>query len=321
MTDEEKLYLGGAALLALVLVGSGSAAASARSSRPLATPSAYARDKLGLLRARYNGRLGEVLRSMVPQAMPGGSVAAILGFSSIGSPNEDTAPSPNNRFHEIGEFQTEAGVASGPAPNPNPLGAYNRWGLLAAESVPDTVSDSVRAARALVVRLLGRFATMQAGGWRGEAATADRAAIGLANFVLYAAQFSAQSPSLLSSSGEWSLWRTAVSFASFSAGLGGARGAIGRWSGELARVSESERFAYWCRAIARDVLAGVVFSPARQHPNPAYTCLRTWQKLEAGRLLAQELGLDVGWFEGLPSSETATETQRLVRLGAEGRTA
>lgn len=320
MTDEEKIYLGGAALLAVFALSAIGGNSRARAGRIQATPSAYARDKLGLLQGRLQGALGEALREFVPIAMPGGSVAAILGFTSIGGADEDTAPTHNPVFHEVGEFQTEAGPANGPAPNPNPTAAYNRWGLLGAAEVPATVSDDVVEARALVRRLLGRAPSMASGGWRGRDAVRDRAAVGVVNFWLYARQFARNSPALLPLDGEWNLWRTACAFASFSAGLGGAAAAVNRFP-DVRRAVETRRFLVWCLSVAQAVERGEQFSPAGAHGNSAYTCLRTWQKLAAGRLLAERNGLDVNWFAEMPSGNVQETTERLVRAGAQGMTA
>lgn len=309
---------------ALLLWALGRGSSSSRSLAPgaLPTPSRYGRGKQSLLRARLSGPLGAYVRRFLPVLMPGGSVAAVLGFTSIGGADEDTAPVANPVFHEVGEFQTTAGPASGPAPNENPFAGYNNWGMIGSPRESTRYSENARAVRALVQgpQVLGRAAVMTPGGWRGAAATIDRAAVGMGSLVLDRRELARVAPALGAFSNDWNLWQTFLAFSAFSAGPGGAAQAFREWSTDLSRVAESQRFAWLVRKIALEVLRGRVFSPAGHHPNSAYTLLRGWQKLEAARQLAAENGLNTSWFAPLELGEQSEQLQQLVTMGAFGQT-
>lgn len=312
--------VGGLALLGLLLWSRSSSAGEGRGA-VLPTPQAYGAGKVPLIRGRWQGPLGERLRAWVPQVMPGADPLAVLGFTSIGGADEDTAPVPNNVFHEVGEFQTPAGPAAGPAPNPDPVAPYNRWGLLGAPTVPASVSADARELRELLQgpRVLGRPAVMAAGSWRGAAAIPDRAAMGLGDLALGAKQFARLASELLPVEGAWDLWRLFVAFSAFSAGVGGAVRALSPYRARLAVVPQGERLARLLELVAADVAAGLPFAPAGRHGNRAYTVLRGLQKLEAGRQTARALGLPLDFWAPLPDGERGAELGRTITRGASGQ--
>jgi hypothetical protein len=103
---------------------------------------------------------------------------------------------------------------------------------------------------------------------------------------------------------EGSVWRVALAFASFSAGAGGVQRAWSTYRAQLERDSEPDsRFAYLGSLIVEAWEdSRLPLSPANNHPNPAYTWMRTAQKLASGRLCAVELerierrDFDSAWF-------------------------
>lgn len=266
----------------------------AGSSRVTAAPSTYAAAKLAKLRPRFDGTLGAALGQMVPASpFAGAPLSAVVGFTAIGDATEDTCSAARWRtragsFHEIGEFQTPAGPCSGPAPNPDRDAAMNHWGQLATSS--------------MVRELLGgRDAVMTVGAWRLNSSVRDRAAIGLADLYRGLVDLEGRIPVELMPRTGGSLWSLALAFAAFSAGAAGAAQALAPVEDELARVEESQRFARWPAALVELHQAGRRWGPANEHPNPAYTCARTWQKLQAGKVLADAVGEQSASWYVLPS--------------------
>lgn len=300
MRDATKLALGLGAVGLLAAGAAGAASSAPRRVRREVKPSVYAREHAQQLAQRATGPLGAALRDFVPRVWSGVPISAVLGFTAIGGADEDTCGAPDQEFHEVGEFQTPAGLCSGPAPNPDPRAPWNQWGAAANTS--------------FVRGLLGRPATMVAGGWRGAAATRDRAAVGLYNLLAGLRAFSSDSPQLAPRElgGQWA---AACAFAAFSAGPAGAARAWSRYVAELAPLDERARFDALVRAVARDVAAGVSFQPPANHPNPAHTTLRTWQKLAAGAALeAAGGGVASAWYV-LP---TEVDLEAAVVRGAQG---
>jgi hypothetical protein len=266
-----------------------------------------------MLRGRAAGELGTQLRAMVPVAFPGAPWEALLGFTVIGLQREDTGagergrPGRNNVFHEVGYFQTPAGPSDGPAPPANPRAEWNSWGALAGSP--------------LVVRLLGHEATTVPGAWAG--AVPDQCAVGLADLASNQRAFNRSAPALAVTipSGQdasGSLWGIWLAFSSFSAGPGAVAGELAHYSTRLRGLTEDARPMALLGALAADVRSGMGFVPPRQHPNPCYTAMRTWQKLASARALVAANGGDVGtssWWGPLP---TDLEMQRAIVAGAEG---
>lgn len=311
MRDATKLALGLGAVGLLAAGAAGAASSAPRRVRREVKPSVYAREHAQQLAQRAMGPLGAALRDFVPRVWSGVPISAVLGFTAIGGADEDTCGAPDQEFHEVGEFQTPAGLCSGPAPNPDPRAPWNQWGAAANTS--------------FVRGLLGRPATMVAGGWRGAAATRDRAAVGLYNLLAGLRAFSSDSRrelrrvrrerAQLAPRELGGQWAAACAFAAFSAGPAGAARAWSRYVDELAPLDERARFAALIRAVARDVAAGVSFQPPANHPNPAHTTLRTWQKLAAGAALeAAGGGVASAWYV-LP---TEVELEAAVVRGAQG---
>jgi hypothetical protein len=119
-----------------------------------------------MLLSRKSGPIGEITDRMVNIAFPGVPVDVFHGFTALAvNHGENTTDATSNSFHEVGLYQIEAGLRSGPAPNPDPRAPYNSWGEL---------HDS-----RLIVRMLGRPATMEPNAWRS--ALEDQIAVGIAN--------------------------------------------------------------------------------------------------------------------------------------------
>lgn len=266
-----------------------------------ALPDTFAQGYASTMRERWIEPVGVAIRRMTPIAMPGAPPEAILGFTteSGSGPNaasDDTATDgSHNSFHEIGYFQTEAGLATGPAPNPDPAATYNAWGALAASP--------------LVVRLLGRPATMVDGAW--ATAVDDQAAVGLANLVRHANATARNLPLALRPSGLGTLWNMVLAFMGFGAGDGGAAQTINRYASRIAVVPESARWGALIEAVIADAESGPLPGRPGRHGNPAFDVLRVWDKLATGRLLATSTGGNVGWFDP-QLTMNATVAQRAI---------
>lgn len=274
-------------------------------------PSEYGARVLPMLYDRSNNRLGATLERMVPQVFYEAPVSAFLGFTAIGRQTEDTADAPPERraaFHELGFFQTPAGPVEGPAPNPDPHAANNAWGRLAT-------SDLVR-------RLLGRGANMQPGAWKDL--VADQCAVGLAD--LHAGMFSCfrALPEALWPERTSDQWAVALAFGSFSAGPGTMASHV-RSHQQAIQAGYYDQplsgFAKFVRAIIVQARKqGTATGPAMRHANPAYTALRTWQKLASGKALAERKGQSTAWFDlGFSEAEEQRAQWELLSL-ARGQT-
>lgn len=265
------------------------------------TPDQYAADYVSTLQSRWNGPLGQYVRAVSPVIFPAAPPEAFVGFTTIGTQTADTGlPPVSNAFHEIGFFQVEAGPGGGPSPGARGT-SNNNWARLANDG--------------RVTALLGRDAVMGDGEWRN--AIADQTVVGLWNLSDAAEAVAAGLPAQIRPTDAGSTWNVALGFTGFSAGIGGARAAIVPYAARLAQVPESGRLAAWFDVVARDG-ATRRLGPAGEHGNPAYDALRTWQKLAAGRALANAVGGDASWFNlGFGGDEAAA--QRGLTDAAYGR--
>ncbi len=255
-------------------------------------PTRYGAGKLSTLRSRWGGALGEQLRAHAPQLWPGVPVSAFLGFTSIGSRDEDTAPTANRVFHEVGYFQTPAGPADGPAPAANPDAPYNAWGKLARDPI--------------AAELLGRAPRTAPGSWRGADAVPDQVVIGLLDLHRELTGFRAAVRSagagVLAPLELASVYTVACSFSAFSAGATGAARNLARVGSSGWRDAGATEATAWDWIVDRVAQlwqrGQIALSPSGAHSNAAYTILRTTQKLAAGAQLARALGLtdELAWY-------------------------
>lgn len=263
------------------------------------TPDAFAAGYLGAMQSRWSSPIGTAIQSFMPTVFPGAPAEAILGFTTeagtVNPATDDTATDgSNNSFHEIGYFQTEAGPASGPAPNPDSAVAYNNWGQLASDST--------------VTSLLGHAATMVADAWK--TAIPDQAAVGMVNIRKHARAVAAQLPASIRPSGDGTLWAMAMGFMGFGAGDGGAAQTVNRYASQLATVDEAHRWGALIDAVLTDAHdhGGLPGTPGH-HGNPAFDVLRAWQKLATGKALATANGNSVAWFDTGLGAQDATAQQ------------
>lgn len=250
---------------------------------------------------------------MAPRAWPGVPVTAFMGFTSIGSRDEDTAPTANRTFHEVGYFQTPAGPASGPAPNPNPDAPYNAWGKIA----------SGRDA----AELLGRPVVMTPDGWKGARAVPDQVAVGLLDLRRELESFRRAVRSVgvgvLEPRESASVYTVACAFSAFSAGASGAARNLSRLGSsgwQSAGRTEAGAWDWLLEEIARRWRAGTIpLENPGTHRNPAYTVLRTTQKLAAGAKLAESLGLadELAWYPRAARGELL-DAERALTAAAYG---
>jgi hypothetical protein len=269
-------------------------AGTARTAHPSDTPAGYAQSYLARERRDWGGSLGTAVRRMTPLAWPGVPPEVIIGFTTNGAQTANTALSPplgvNNPFAELGYFGTEGGPRStppnaGPYPNPT-VTTDNSWLLLHADPT--------------VVRLLGHPATMVPDAWKTDLDA--QTAIGIVNLrkrldtvngLVASTGASATDPS--------TSWAVALAFAGWSAGAAGMATWVRRYAAALRPVPEGQRVAAWANAVAADAAAGPHRVVGVRHANPAYTLMRTLQKIEAGRQLAlANSSAQAGWFPVVP---------------------
>lgn len=247
-----------------------------------ALPSAYAQEKLERLTTRWRGALGAQLRAMAPVAWPGAPATVFLGFTAFARGEEDTAEGlPDQPFHEIGYFQTEAGLRDQPAPAPDCSAEYNSWGAL---------SDSE-----LVLRLLGRPATMKPGAWK--TAIDDQTAVGLANLRRHLSRALRKLPDALAPKDLGGTWAVLLSFTAFSRGAGRLSQVLEPYEQHLATVDERDRWLAWEAAVAEDIRKHAAHAGGLSgKKGAAYAIMRTRQKHDSGRLAAAQVGEPTAWF-------------------------
>ncbi len=267
-------------------------------------PIQWGRDKLPRMRTweppAGKGRyptVGATLREFVPIVLPGIPWQAIAGFAANGEyPWANTTEAVKAQpFHEMGLMGTEGGARAKPCPDPDRNGRYNSYGKLHDHA-------DVREC------LGGRSATMVRNAWK--TAIADQLAVGLVDIRSDGRELAALLDPRIRPVSEASTWFVALAFSSWSAGAAGAAKHIRPHASALAVVDESARWGTLIRLVA----AG----PARPkgHSNPAYTVARTWQKLEAGRLLGDETGPTCSaWFDYGLGADHAALCAEIARKG------
>lgn len=245
-------------------------------------PGEYAKEKLERLQKRWRDELGGHLRAMTPIAWPGVPATVFLGFTSFARGTENTTEAtPRQRFHELGYFQIEAGLREGPAPNPDPRAEYNAWGALAGAE--------------LVVRLLGRPATMKPDGWRH--AVADQTAVGLTNLRRHLGNARRKLPESLHPQDPASTWAVLLAFTAFSRGAGQLARVLDPYVEALAGVPERERWSAWEAMVAEDVARDAPGTGGQDgRRGAAYAIIRSRQKCDSGLLAARSLGEPTDWY-------------------------
>lgn len=302
-------------------------------------PLEYARSKRALMSGWASGDVGRWVRTAAGIVAPGTPVAGWLGFASNGMSTRSnttgwltgsaaeraeaartgqtpirlgsTRYDPNNAslwsnrgFHELGLFGVEGGRASGPVPGP---GEHGTWHRLAGDA-------QVRAI------LGGRSATTAAGAW---VATADQIAVGIVGVARHARGVRAIMPEGLrwpvNAAGDpatWSCWALACAFMAWSAGDTGAANHLRIGADAAARVPEAQRWGAWLSALAASGQRGA----ARSHANPAYSAIRTAQKLEAGRVASSATGEAWAseWLRGGVSDAVAAQVYPVLTAAGYG---
>jgi hypothetical protein len=264
-------------------------------------PIQWGRDKLGNMRTwfppigpkRYP-TVALILQRFAAVLFPGVPWQAFAGFCANGEyPWANTTEGVHSQpFHEIGLMGTPAGMRDKPAPDPDPNGRYNTYGKLHAH--PDVLRVLVDDAHPS-----GRPATMVPNAWK--TAIADQLAVGFVDVRGNGRSVASMLDPRIRPASESSTWFVALAFAGWSAGPGRAASHVRAHTEALVAVAEADRWATWIRIAA----AGPALH--KGHENPAYTVARTWQKLEAGRLLSEETGDRCpAWFDfGLDDEHAA----------------
>ena len=210
------------------------------------------------------------LADFVQRTWPGTTALQWAGFMSNGSGNEDTCSVPNQKFHEIGYFGTTAGPCTiDYAPNTS-RERENNW--------VEFYNDS------LVKSLLGRDACMTRDCWKeSNGGFADQCAVGLVSMLAKQRAFVRQVPAGVKPQQLASKWSLACTFAVWSAGLGGLLKHLRPLYDRLGAIPEADRWDGFRKMLAEGIANGSVpVGPRKSHANnPAYTVLRTQQKLAA----------------------------------------
>ena len=220
---------------------------------------------------------------------PGASSSLWAGFMTNGSQNEDTACSSDPpAFHEIGWF----GIESGPTDRPSKTGANCNL-----DPVPKTARQNNNWLQfhnhPKVIEVLGRPACMRPNCWKGDSGLADQLAVGLVS-MRYGQYESIKRnlPESIRPQNPNSLWATALTFMTWSAGAGGASNAIRPFANALASVPEDQRWDAFRRLVAEAILAGRMTPGRASHNNPIYSINRTQQKIAAGSETYEENTID-----------------------------
>lgn len=249
------------------------------------SPQSYARRKLPTALRLWRGPLGALQRGYGVRVAPGIDPAAWAGF---GTNNDPTSPGGSARFWELGWAGIEGGPTS--SPPPSDVGPDNTWWAL---------HDNAR-----VLALLGRPATMREGGWRQ---LEDQTAVGIVALLDHGyavvesidarirPEIGAGREAFPATAG--GLWFTALCFLGWSAGTSRAAAVVNRYADALASWPEDGRWGLllWLYALA--AARGEYDAAEREsHANPVYSLVRTWQKLEAGRAIAEASGTSEAFF-------------------------
>lgn len=219
-----------------------------------------------------DARIGPYLRAYWPQVFQGIGVEAAYGFSVNGGPNENTAESEGHAsMSEVGML----GVTDGP------------WQLVTPNCDRSASNDwCLNHAAPEVVAMLGRAACMEANCWRLSVAgtVADQVAVGIVSLAKNGLSLMRRLPPEVwpSTTG---LWFMALASMGWSAGSAGAEAHLRPYLAQLAAAPEEGRFALWQRLIALAGYDRSLGGSADSHSNPAYTLVRTAQKLRTALFL------------------------------------
>lgn len=248
-----------------------------------AQPIEYADDKQRMLDKRWKAELGECLRTMVPKVWPGVDPTVFLGFTAFSTSSKEntTEAVENQRFHEIGYFQTEAGLRDKPAPDPNPAGSYNNWGKLHDHS--------------LVVELLGRPAVMGRDEWKTN--IPDQVAVGLVNLKRKLESGMSKLPAEVYPKDMSSTWAVLLAFTMFSRGVGQTLKCLKPYQDKLADFSENERWIAWESMIASDIAKDIDSIGNKDGKAGApWAIMRSRQKYDSGLMFAKRNNLGTNWY-------------------------
>ena len=221
------------------------------------------------------------LPDFVHRTWPGTTALQWAGFMSNGSGNEDTANSPSPApFHEIGYFGTTAGPSSNHTCPNNDTGRENDWYHF--YNNPQ------------VVALLCRPAYMANGCWRDSAGGfPDQCAVGLVSMFSKYNYIHNSMPAGVRPESPDNIWALALTFMSWSAGPGGTLSHMRPFYDRLRAFPEDQRWDALRRMMAEDLISGrMPIGISRSHSNPAYSVLRTQQKIAAATQNYQDNDID-----------------------------
>lgn len=271
-----------------------------------ALPSSFGLSGMPTAVKRLRGATGAAVRKLQAGGLlTGVPVEILVGFTAgtfLGANTTDATSGAGLAvlFHEMGLFQ----ITGGPA-------RRDAWGRPTTRAPVQDTDDSNDWRRLhkdpQVVAALGRKATMVPDAWRN--ATDDQFAVGMASLRDYYRGIVARLPAALRPSGWNTPWGVAMMFMSFSAGAGGAE-EVFELHPELASIPEALRFGAMVHRICLDLQDGRQDLTGRpnRHSDREHRLLRTWQKFELARQMAEHEGLDASFYDlGLGAQQAAHE--------------
>lgn len=244
------------------------------------------------------------LADYVARTWPGTTALQWAGFMSNGSGNEDTCVVRGQQFHEIGYFGITAGPCTTPyAPNTEPR-PENNW------------LDYYQDPR--VKALLGRDACMTRDCWKeSNGGFSDQCAVGLVSMLAKQGQFARRVPENIKPQQLASQWSLACTFACWSAGVEGIVRHVRPFADRLAAIPEADRWNGFRRLVAEGIANGSVPVGTRKshRTNPAYTILRTQQKIAAATEGYRDDVYDIILAKAAYGVSPSAEDIRAVRAG------
>lgn len=252
---------------------------------PHAIPSVYARDKLALLRRRWQGIEGDELARYAPRIWPDVPHVALLGLtaSSMG-------------LREV------VGAADASA------SALGLWGV-ERPALRSVLSEE----RDRLAELLGRPVAQVP---RDEAGflsdPACQTVVGLLNYRRHLGLLRPMVGPLLES--DATVWAVQLAAGAYSTGAGTVAGVVMAHRAELERTAAPDRRAVLTELVARDIARGVQSLsrvPLAGHWNGAAFVVRSGQRIACGRLLGENVSDATNrgpeWWGREPSDDTWRE--------------
>jgi len=213
-------------------------------------PSRYAAEKLPVMRERWGAAPGVALHAMGPEVWPRTPLPALLGVTA-------NATGPTERY--CADFCA--------------IGLYQ---------IPERTWDALRT-NATVRRLLGNHDAVPSGDFADH--IPDQIATGIVSLRRDLDAVSSRLAAAIRPT-EGTQWQLMLAVMAYVVGAQGAASAIAPVGGQLADVSETDRFGTLVQLAA-----------TRGDRALVYPVTRAWQRLATGRALAGSLGESTEWYD------------------------